>query len=113
MQSHKKEKRQLTEQQQERKDRNGSLRIRPFDCVEMVKVIRSLSSGTVSRLCGSSKYEDIDEYTKGWVSWVLMQEYHPRWRTWQECNQDYEDSKKELLKRDFLIQETELPEWRD
>jgi hypothetical protein len=80
---------ELSEQEQERLDRNKTLRRKPFNCVTMTKEIRSLASGTVARLCGSAKYEVIDAHTAEWVQWVLTQDFRRQWSNWQECHEDY------------------------
>lgn len=61
-----------------------------YNCVEMVQSIRCLSSGTVSRLCGSTEYTTIDEYTAAWCAWVLTHCIEEKsWKNWQDCHEEY------------------------
>jgi hypothetical protein len=55
----------------------------------MVKEIRSLASGTMSRLFNCTMYEEIDIQTVNWVEWVEKQADNKKWMTWQDCWEEY------------------------
>ena len=53
--------------------------------IHTIQAVLSLSSGVVSKLCGSCRYADIDAYTERWVRWVESQPDTVRFETWQDA----------------------------
>lgn len=61
--------------------------------VDTIKTVASISSGTLARLFGVDRYDDIDQRLARWIEWLSRggQEY----ATWQDAWAAYREASKE------------------
>lgn len=53
--------------------------------VQTIREVLGISSGVVAKLCGSCRYDVIDDYTQRWVAWLESQPDNVRFDTWQDA----------------------------
>jgi hypothetical protein len=53
--------------------------------VRMIREILCVSSGTMARLIGSDRYDDVDAAVARWVGWVDARPETERWDSWRDC----------------------------